>query len=272
VTGQNFDEASDGANARRRWSIKWRAGAGPERRLRVLVTGDERELSSIIGPLFCSEGLEITLVQAGRLGDEIARLQPHVALVNIVEPDPANVLWVQQLRDDYGGPIVCIVPHPTADEAEDFAALGADDYLFPPVSAAELESRVRLLLCRERLANAGRAAAQGRDANDAAPESSRPGQRRPAIEISDRERVVYCRGEAVHLPPKQYALLSLLASDPGRVFTHDEIIAALWPTRRGVRLADLQQHVYGLRKAIEPDAVCPRHILKVPGFGYRFVE
>ena len=110
MTARNFEEAFSGANARRRWSIKWRARPGPDRRSRVLVTGDERELSSIIGPLFRSEGSEIALAQAGRLGDEIARLRPHAPLVDIVEPDPANAPWVQQPRQDSGGPIVCVVP------------------------------------------------------------------------------------------------------------------------------------------------------------------
>jgi DNA-binding response OmpR family regulator len=269
---QKTPEAPREEQLRKEWSQQ-RLDAGVHAgRLRILVTGDDGALSSILEPLLAAESLEISVAQANGLSEEIASLLPHVVLVSIIEPDLAKVLWIQQLREDYRGPIVCVVPHPTPNEVEDFAALAADDYLFPPVSAAELESRVRLLLCNERLAKTGRAAGRGRDAEDSPPGSGRRGQQLPPIEISERERAVYCRGEAVHLPPKQYALLCLLASDPGRVFTHQEIIAALWPARRRVRLADLQQHVYALRKKIEPDPSCPCHILSVPGFGYRFLE
>ena len=236
--------------------------------LRVLVTGDDIGLASIIDPLFGSEHFEVYLARADGLGERIARLLPHALLVNIVEPAPAKALWLQKLRADFRAPVVCVLPHATTDEVEDFAALPADDYLFAPVSPNELQSRLRLLLCRERLANAGR----GGEAEGSAPGPGRSGQQRPRIRISERERIVYCCGEAVRLPPKQLSLLLLLASDPGRVFTHQEIIASLWPARRRVRLADLQQHVYVLRSKIEPDPACPRHILNVPGYGYRFVE
>jgi DNA-binding response OmpR family regulator len=76
-------------------------------------------------------------------------------------------------------------------------------------------------------------------------------------------------GRAIHLTPKEFALLTLLASDPGRVFSKAEIIAAVWPGERGYGANDVHQCVRHLRAKIEPDAGHPRWVETVPGFGYR---
>ena len=269
---QNMSEASGGEQSQSNWPMQRLDGAAHGGCLRVVVTGDDRGLSSLIEPLLGSEVFEVSLAEAGGLGEEIVRLPPHVVLVNIIELDAAKPLCVQQSRKRFHRPVVCVVPHPTPDRVEDVVALGADDYLFPPFSTGEVESRVRLLLWREQLSKVGRSDGRRRGVEDSARESGRRVQQRPRVEISERERVVYCCGEALHLPPKQFGLLCLLASDPGRVFTHQEIVAALWSPKRRVTLADLQQHVYALRRNIEPVPGCPRHILTVPGFGYRYVE
>jgi len=90
------------------------------------------------------------------------------------------------------------------------------------------------------------------------------------LTIEESQKRVTLAGVAVALPPKQYALLSLLASEPGRVFSDREILAAVWPDSRYANSKDVKQHVYLLRRRlgkVRPGA--EGMIVNVPGFGYR---
>mgnify|MGYP003348988657 CR=1 FL=1 len=81
-----------------------------------------------------------------------------------------------------------------------------------------------------------------------------------------------CRGQALHLTPKEFELLTYLAQHPGRVLTHRTILRAIW----GPYAADQPEHlrvlVGALRKKIEPNPSSPRYILTEPWVGYRFAD
>lgn len=88
--------------------------------------------------------------------------------------------------------------------------------------------------------------------------------------IEEDQKRVTLAGKPVALPPKQYALLSLLASEPGRVFSDREILSAVWPDSRYANSKDVKQHIYLLRRRLgkaQPGA--EGAIVNVPGFGYR---
>ena len=93
-----------------------------------------------------------------------------------------------------------------------------------------------------------------------------------ALRIDEIAKHVSLFGKEVPLPPKQYALLRLLASDPFRVFSDKEILAAVWSTSSYADSKDVKQQVYLLRRRLT--AVCsdaPKLIVNVPGFGYKLV-
>ncbi len=87
------------------------------------------------------------------------------------------------------------------------------------------------------------------------------------LRIDERERSVTLFGEPVSLPPKQYALLRLLAGGAGRVFSDKEILAAVWPESPYADSKDVKQCVYLLRRRLGRQA--GRMIVNVPGFGYK---
>lgn len=77
-------------------------------------------------------------------------------------------------------------------------------------------------------------------------------------------------GASLSLSPKLYTLLSLLVSEPGRVFSDREILAAVWPDSRYANAKDVKQHIYLLRKKLgEAQKGAEKMIVNVPGFGYR---
>ena len=90
------------------------------------------------------------------------------------------------------------------------------------------------------------------------------------IRIDDRAKRVTVDDEAVTLTPKEYELLKLLAREPGRVFTNEEIINCLWEGGRATS-TDVKQYIYHLRNKIERDPQAPLLIQNVKGFGYKLV-
>jgi DNA-binding response OmpR family regulator len=124
---------------------------------------------------------------------------------------------------------------------------GADDCLRKPFHLEELKARIESVMRR------------------AKPDSAEEG-----LVIDDERKEVRIGERVVVLSPKEYQLLCLLHSMPGKVFSSDEILKALW--RRPASYAtrqDVQKYVYLLRKKLELDPKHPEIVVTVRGFGYR---
>jgi DNA-binding winged helix-turn-helix (wHTH) protein len=89
--------------------------------------------------------------------------------------------------------------------------------------------------------------------------------------IDDHAKEVRLNGTVLPLTPREYALMRLLASEPGRVFSAQEIIERAWGTEKFVSSEDVKKYIYLLRQKIERDPQNPQVILTVRGFGYKFV-
>ena len=137
--------------------------------------------------------------------------------------------------------------------------LGADDYITKPFSFRELTARVKALLRR-----AGSVA-------EVDPESPRHlsyGQ----LSIDLENRKVLGKGERIDLTAKEFELLALLASHPGRTYSRDELLDLIWGVQFSGYEHTVNSHISRLRSKIEPDPSNPVYILRVWGVGYRFAE
>jgi two-component system, OmpR family, alkaline phosphatase synthesis response regulator PhoP len=144
---------------------------------------------------------------------------------------------------------------PPGAVAERIAALarGFDDALTTTTTSGELAARLAWLEARAR--------------DRPAPGTSLPVA--PGMELDLVAHEVRRDGLAVHLRPKEFGLLALMASHPGRAYTRHELLERVWGKghRSGVRTVDV--HVRWLRKKIEADPERPVHLLTVRGVGYR---
>jgi len=94
-----------------------------------------------------------------------------------------------------------------------------------------------------------------------------------ALEIDSRRKAVRLQGQPVRLTPKQFTLLELLASQPGRVFSEREILEAAWPDSPYADAKDIKQYVYLVcRRLSDVDPGARNLIETVPGFGYRLAS
>lgn len=89
--------------------------------------------------------------------------------------------------------------------------------------------------------------------------------------IDDQAKEVRLNGATLPLTPREYALIKLLASEPGRVFSAQEIIERAWGTEKFVSSEDVKKYIYLLRQKLEGDPQNPTVIVTVRGFGYKFV-
>lgn len=226
---------------------------------RILIVEDERAVARGLEYGLRAEGFEVLLANTGQSALAMARREsPHLLLLDIRLPDISGFDVCRQLRSE--GRRLPILMLTARDEEVDKVLgleLGADDYLVKPFSLRELISRIRALLRR----------AYGELAAAA-------GEQRLAFGpiIIDVERLLVLRdGQPVELTPMEFRLLRYLASNPGRPFSREQLIEALWGYDSDVgsdRTIDV--HVRHLRQKLEDEPATPRWLVTVRGVGYKF--
>ncbi|MEJ7616799.1 MAG: response regulator transcription factor [Pyrinomonadaceae bacterium] len=147
------------------------------------------------------------------------------------------------------------------DKVEGFQA-GGDDYLAKPFHPRELEARVDALLRR-----AGQQQATATEAGDT------QGQTKIGDLVLDRRRhEVIAAGKSVDLTPLEFQILELLAREPGRAWSRNELLNEVWKTEYEGYQRNINPHINRLRNKIEPDPENPRYLLTVRGVGYKLNE
>jgi DNA-binding response OmpR family regulator len=134
--------------------------------------------------------------------------------------------------------------------------LGADDYITKPFSIREFRSRVRALLRRAAIPSAERTAEETIE--------------RDGLHIDVARRDVEVAGQPVQLTYVEFELLRTLAARPGRVFSREMLLQALWGGSDYREPRTIDVHVRHLREKLERDPGEPEFILTVRGVGYRF--
>jgi two-component system, OmpR family, KDP operon response regulator KdpE len=224
---------------------------------RILLVDDEMSIQRAVVPLLRSRGYEVEAAATGR--DALSALDaqpPDVIILDLGLPDIDGLEVCARVRARSEVPIIVLSAR--GAEPQKVAALdqGADDYVTKPFGPEELLARVRAALRRTLTAS----------------EPSTGQMVRGEVTIDfDRHRV-YRQGEDVHLTPKEFDLLVLLARRAGQVVTHRAILKAIW----GPNAVDQPEHLRvlmgQLRKKLEPDPTRPRYLLTEPWVGYRFAD
>ena len=226
---------------------------------KLLVVDDEPQIRKQLKIGLEGHGYEVlTASHGGEAISLIAQQSPDVIVLDISLGTPPDGLEVcRRIREWSKVPIIMLSVHD--EEKTKVAALmaGADDYLTKPFGLEELHARIIAILRRVVMAPTANTRAEVR-AGD--------------LYIDLVNRQVLVQDEEIHLTPKEYELLRLLATHPGRVMTHRAILSAVW----GPEYADMDHYVRvfvnQLRKKLrENPARNIRYILNEPGVGYRFV-
>jgi two-component system, OmpR family, alkaline phosphatase synthesis response regulator PhoP len=219
---------------------------------KVLLVDDEQDILDLIGFNLEKEGYEVFTANNGKSGLEIARKElPELILLDVMMPGMDGMETCREIRDDQRLKNV-IVAFLTARN-EDYSQIagfdaGADDYIAKPIKPRVLVSRVKALLRR----NVGVDAAE-----KAVPEHG--------IVIDKDRYLVVKDGKELNLPKKEFELLALLCSAPGRVFTREHILTSVWGNDVIVGDRTIDVHIRKLREKLGDD-----NFKTVKGVGYKF--
>ena len=224
---------------------------------RILVIEDDPGIARIIALYLEQDGCAVALAADGAAGLRQAQESPpDLIVLDLMLPRLDGMSICRALRAASDVPIIMVTAR--AAETDRLAGLdaGADDYIVKPFSPRELAARVRAVLRRTARRNAAPPPAASLEydgiAIDLNTRTVRVGDRKPA------------------LTPTEFRLLALLAEQPGRIFTRDQIINGAFGYDYDGFDRTVDVHIANLRRKIEPDGRKPRYVQTVHGVGYRF--
>ncbi len=202
------------------------------RQTRVLVVEDNAEMRSLV-----LRGLQRRGFEGIGCGDGKTALKmcghtiPDVVLLDLTLPDMDGLDLCFELQESIAAPIIMLTSRDSVRDRVEGLRAGADDYVVKPFAMEELIARIEAVLRRVPAAPAQLTYED--------------------LEIDLESHTVMRAGEQVHLTPKEFVLLELIARRPMRVFTRDALKAALWPGDAEIDDNLLDAHAANLRQKIE---------------------
>jgi len=228
------------------------SGASKNGQARILLVEDDPILCETLQYNLQRERLQVFTADNAEDALQLFHAhQPHLVILDVMLPSRSGFDLCRIIRQHSQTPVLFLTARAAEEDKIRGFELGADDYIVKPFSVAELVARIRSILRR---------------AQPAPPARIRFG----AVEIDIEAKRVYRDGEEVSMTPKEYALLTLLATYPGKVFTRDQLLDHVWGLGTYVSPRTVDVHIRWLRSKIEPDPQNPRYIQTVRGSGYRF--
>ena len=222
----------------------------------ILVIDDEPQILRALRTILLARQYRVSTASRGEEGLTLAATQlPDLVILDLTLPDMDGIQVCKHLREWTQVPIIVLSVR--EGERDKVTALdqGADDYLTKPFSAEELLARIRVAL---------RHATHER--------STQPGEIVSGSLTIDLAEHHVSRGRVdVKLTATEFRLLAYLATNAGRVLTHQAILSHVWDPVDADRLEYLRVYIRQLRKKLEDDPEHPCIILNEPGIGYRFV-
>jgi two-component system response regulator RegX3 len=221
---------------------------------RVLLIDDEESFAEALEYQLRREGYEVGRAIDGAVGlDKFKTQGADLILLDLMLPGMSGEDVCKEVRKLSSVPIIML----TAKDAELHKVLGlglgADDYVTKPFSTQELLARMKAVLRRSNM-----------DEGEGVLEAG-------GIRVDPERAEVTVRGEAVHLPRKEFELLEILMENAGRVLTRDTLIDRVWGEGYFGDSRTLDVHIKRLREKCEVEPHNPRHLITVRGLGYKFV-
>ncbi|UKM65252.1 response regulator transcription factor [Flavobacteriaceae bacterium GSB9] len=221
--------------------------------IKILLVDDEPDILEIVGYNLSNEGYHVITAENGQEGVKKAKKEiPHLIILDVMMPEMDGIEACEIIRKnpDLKNTIVTFL---TA-RGEDYSQVagfdaGADDYITKPIKPKVLVSKVKALLRRFK----------EEDVDDTVKVGS--------LVINRDEYKITSKGKEIILPRKEFELLSLLASKPGKVFKRDEILDTVWGNEVVVGGRTIDVHIRKLREKLGDDS-----FKTIKGVGYKFVD
>ena len=222
----------------------------------ILICDDEADIVSALKIYLTSPDINFLEARTGREAVGIVEKEDvHLILLDIMMPEMDGITAAAKIRELSNVPIIFLSAK--SEDSDKILGLnvGADDYVTKPFNPVEVTARVRSQL-RRYFTLGGR---------EKTPERIVIG----GLEIDDVEKKFLLDGDEVALTPKEYEILKLLMSNPGRVFAPGEIYTLVWKESAISGDNTVAVHIRHLREKIEINPAEPRYLKVVWGQGYK---
>ena len=224
----------------------------------ILLVDDEAALLKGLKLSLEREGFTVLTADSGRKALEMATTErPDLIVLDLMLPEVDGLEVCKTIRQTSTVPIIMLTARSEDIDKILGLEMGADDYLTKPFNSRELIARIRAHLRRVNWSSV----------------------------VQEDERIVYgelcidapkrrveVRGDAVELTAKEFDILVTLATNPGRVYTRENLLEIIWGYKYFGDVRNVDVHVRRLREKIEKDPAHPEYVLTRWGVGYHFCE
>jgi two-component system alkaline phosphatase synthesis response regulator PhoP len=220
----------------------------------ILLVDDEKDILEFLQYNLEREGYKVFVANDGLEGVEMAqKVSPDLILMDVMMPRMDGIEACQTIRQELqlNSPLIAFL----TSRAEDYSQVagfeaGADDYITKPIRPRLLVSKVEALLRR-----AGRTNGTETEIKTS------------SITVNREKFLVFMNDEEIQLPKKEFELIELLASRPGKVFTREQILTTVWGDETIVGERTIDVHIRKLREKLGES-----YIRTIKGVGYTFSE
>ena len=226
---------------------------------RVLVVDDEKLIVKGIRFSLEQDGMEVTCAYDGEEALENAKnTEFDIILLDIMLPKLTGLEVCQQIREFSNVPIVMLTAKD--DDMDKIMGLeyGADDYITKPFNILEVKARIKAIMRRTTV----------RDSASNAPKTIVNGD----LRLDCDSRRVYIAGKEVNLTAKEFDVLELLALNPNKVYSRENLLKLVWGSDYPGDVRTVDVHIRRLREKIENNPTSPKYLLTLKGLGYKLVN
>ncbi|MGF3104622.1 vancomycin resistance response regulator transcription factor, VanR-F/VanR-M family [Rossellomorea sp. DUT-2] len=228
--------------------------------LSILVADDEEEIADLIAIHLEKEGYHVTKASDGEEAVRVVETQViDLLILDIMMPKMDGYEVTRRIRDQHNMPIIFLSAKTSDFDKVQGLVIGADDYMTKPFTPIELVARVNAQLRRFLKLNQPKTATERKGSVE-----------NGGLVISPDQRKVTLYGESIELTPKEFDILYLLASHPGKVFGVENIFQQVWGDAYFEGGNTVMVHIRTLRKKLEEDKRKNKFIKTVWGVGYTF--
>lgn len=224
----------------------------------ILIIDDEKEIRNLVGIFLSNEGYRVLKAADGIEGLACLKNEVvHLVILDIMMPRMDGIQACMKIRAERNVPIIMLSAKSQDMDKILGLTTGADDYVTKPFQPLELVARVKSQLRRYLQLNQ----------SDSLPQTDVLSI--DGLSINTATHAVTVEGREVKLTPREFAILALLARNPGMVFSTEKIYERVWNEPFYESENTVMVHIRNLREKLEENPRSPRYIKTVWGVGYK---
>jgi DNA-binding response OmpR family regulator len=223
---------------------------------RILICEDDSLMAATLQRTLREQGYRVTVCRDGQSTlEQLAEEDFALLVLDLNLPDMDGFDVCRQMRHTSHIPVLMLTGRGDLVDRIVGLEVGADEYLVKPVGAPQLVAHVEALLRR--------------CGDYALREPAEPAWELGDLHLDRERHEVLLGGRPVHLTPKEYELLCVLAENRGTVVRSAHLLMRVWGYDAEIRTRTLDVHIARLRAKLEVDAARPRYVITVSGVGYK---